>query len=85
MKTVIFGRPGCGYCSRAVQIADTLMQQRDDFSYDYIDMYAKGMSKSDLEPLTGAPVHTVPQIFIDDQHIGGCTEFEAYARQYLGL
>lgn len=85
MKTVIFGRPGCGYCTRAVHIADTLTQQRDDFTFEYIDMYAQGISKTDLEKLTGSPVYTVPQVFIDDQHIGGCTEFEAYSRQHLGL
>ncbi|CAI8168746.1 GrxA family glutaredoxin [Pseudidiomarina mangrovi] len=85
MRTVIFGRPGCGYCTRAVQIAERLSQQRDDFSFEYIDMYAQGISKTDLEKLTGNPVHTVPQVFIDDQHIGGCTEFEAYSRQHLGL
>jgi glutaredoxin 1 len=85
MKTVIFGRPGCGYCTRAVHIADILSQQRDDFSFEYIDMYEQGISKADIEKLTGSPVHTVPQVFIDDQHIGGCTEFEAYARKHLGL
>lgn len=85
MRTVIFGRPGCGYCTRAVQIAERLSQQRDDFSFEYIDMYTQGISKTDLEKLTGSPVHTVPQVFIDDQHIGGCTEFEAYSRQHLGL
>jgi glutaredoxin 1 len=85
MKTVIFGRPGCGFCTRAVQIADKLSQQRDDFSFEYIDMYAQGISKTDLEKLTGGPVYTVPQVFIDDQHIGGCTEFEAHARAHLGL
>lgn len=85
MKTEIFGRPGCGYCTRAVQIADKLTQQRDDFTFEYIDMYAQSISKTDLEQRTGSPVYTVPQVFIDDQHIGGCTEFEAYARQHLGL
>ena len=85
MKTEIFGRPGCGYCTRAVQIADKLTQQRDDFTFQYIDMYAQSISKTDLEQRTGSPVYTVPQVFIDDQHIGGCTEFEAYARQHLGL
>ena len=33
----------------------------------------------------GKPVTTVPQIFLDEQHIGGCTDFEAYARANLGL
>jgi glutaredoxin 1 len=27
----------------------------------------------------------VPQIFLDEKHIGGCTDFEAYAKENLGL
>ncbi|RUO79270.1 GrxA family glutaredoxin [Pseudidiomarina taiwanensis] len=85
MFTVIFGRPACPYCVRAKQIAEKLAEQRDDFEFRYIDMYEEGISKADLEKTVGKPVHTVPQIFIDEQHIGGCTEFEAYARENLDL
>ena len=45
----------------------------------------EGISKSDLEKTVGKPVETVPQIFIDQEHIGGCTEFESYAKENLGL
>ncbi|MGP2689608.1 glutaredoxin, partial [Serratia nevei] len=31
------------------------------------------------------PVETVPQIFLDEKHIGGCTDFEAYAKEHLNL
>ena len=31
------------------------------------------------------PDVTVPQIFVDQQHIGGCTDFEAWAKENLGL
>ena len=30
----------------------------------------------------GKPVETVPQIFLDQKHIGGCTDFEAYAKEH---
>jgi glutaredoxin 1 len=33
----------------------------------------------------GKPVETVPQIFVDQKHIGGCTDFEAWAKENLGL
>ncbi len=33
----------------------------------------------------GKPVETVPQIFLDQQHVGGFTDFEAYAKANLGL
>ncbi len=85
MLLVIFGRPGCPYCVRAKDLAETLTQQRDDFSYRYVDIHAEGITKADLEKSVGKPVTTVPQIFLDEQHIGGFTEFDAYAKQNLGL
>ena len=85
MLTVIFGRPGCPYCVRAVQIAKQLSTQRDDFEYRYVDMQQEGITKADLEKTVGKPVMTVPQIFVDEKHVGGCTEFEAYAKANLGL
>lgn len=85
MLTVIFGRPACPYCVRAKQIAEQLSEQRDDFEFRYVDIHAEGITKADLEQTIGKPVLTVPQIFVDENHIGGCTEFEAYARENLGL
>lgn len=85
MFTVIFGRPGCPYCVRAKEVADQLTESRDDFKYRYVDIQAEGISKADLEKSAGKPVETVPQIFIDQDHIGGFTEFEAYAKANLGL
>lgn len=85
MLTVIFGRPACPFCVRAKQIAEQLTESRDDFEYRYVDIHAEGITKADLEKTVGQPVHTVPQIFVDEKHIGGCTEFEAYARENLGL
>lgn len=85
MFTVIFGKPGCPFCVRAKEIAETLSSQRDDFSFRYVDIQAEGISKADLEKTVGKPVHTVPQIFVDQSHIGGCDDFEAYAKKNLGL
>lgn len=85
MYAVIFGRPGCPYCVRAKQIAEQLTEDRDDFKFRYVDIQAEGISKADLEKTVGKPVNTVPQIFLDEAHIGGCTEFEAHAKEHLGL
>ncbi|GIC76560.1 GrxA family glutaredoxin [Moritella sp. F3] len=85
MFTVIFGRPGCPFCVRAKQIAETLKAENEDFDYNYIDMLAEGISKADLEKSAGVPVNTVPQIFVDEKHVGGCTEFEQFAKANLGL
>lgn len=85
MFTVIFGRPGCPYCVRAKELAQKLKDERDDFDFNYIDIQAEGITKEDLSKTVGKPVETVPQIFIDEKHIGGCTEFEAYAKEHLNL
>ncbi|MCS2172260.1 GrxA family glutaredoxin [Scandinavium sp. TWS1a] len=85
MFTVIFGRPGCPYCVRAKELAEKLTAERDDFNFRYIDIHAEGISKADLEQTVGKPVETVPQIFVDQTHIGGFTEFEAWAKENMGL
>ncbi len=85
MYTVIFGRPGCPYCVRAKELAEKLKNERDDFDYRYVDIHAEGLTKEDLSKTIGKEVLTVPQIFIDEKHIGGCTDFEAYAKEHLGL
>ncbi|KXS34778.1 MAG: glutaredoxin 1 [Idiomarina sp. T82-3] len=85
MFTVIFGRPGCPFCVRAKEVAEQLKSDRDDFDYRYVDIHEEGITKADLEKTVGKPVHTVPQIFVDETHVGGFTEFEAYAKEHLGL
>ena len=85
MFTVIFGRPGCPFCVRAKEVAEQLKADRDDFYYRYVDIHEEGITKADLEKTVGKPVHTVPQIFVDETHVGGFTEFEAYAKEHLGL
>ena len=85
MFTVIFGRPACPYCVRAKEIAEQLVDTVEGFKFRYIDIHAEGISKQDLEKTVGKPVETVPQIFIDQKHLGGCTEFETYAKENLGL
>lgn len=69
----IFGREGCGYCSRAVQLAEI-----KQLEFKYIDIHKEGISKADLEKTIGKPVLTVPQIFHGKQHIGGYTEFAQF-------
>lgn len=85
MYAVIFGREGCPFCVRAKEVAETLVEQREDFKFRYIDINKEGISKADLEKTVGSPVETVPQIFLDQTHVGGFTEFEAHAKEHLGL
>ena len=43
-----------------------------DMSYENIDIEEQGLSRDDLVKITGG--HTVPQIIINDQAIGGVNE-----------
>jgi glutaredoxin 1 len=69
-RVTIFGRAGCGYCSRAVELC-----KAKSFNFRYIDIHEEGITKADLEKTVGKPVTTVPQVFIGQEHVGGYTEF----------
>ncbi|WP_420591110.1 GrxA family glutaredoxin [Bacterioplanoides sp.] len=68
----IFGREGCGYCSRAKQLCEI-----KQLEYRYVDIQKEGISQADLEKTIGKPVATVPQIFHGREYIGGYTELAA--------
>lgn len=85
MYIVIFGRAGCPYCVRAKNLAEKLKNTLPNTNYRYVDIVQEGISKADLSVSVGKPVETVPQIFIDEQHIGGCTDFEALIKQKYSI
>ncbi|MFY0990320.1 GrxA family glutaredoxin [Halomonas sp. C05BenzN] len=80
MFVVIFGRPGCPFCVRAVQLAERLESAKAIDGFRYVDIQKEGITKADMEKTIGKPVRTVPQIFVDQAHVGGFTEFDRYAR-----
>ncbi len=68
-KAVIWSRDGCGFCVRAVNL---LTQRNIPFEERKI---GHGYTREQLlEILPSA--RTLPQIWLDDQHIGGCTDLE---------
>jgi len=72
-RITIFGREGCGFCTRAKEVCE--MKHLD---YRYIDIHAEGISQADLEKTVGKPVTTVPQVFCGQEHLGGFTELAAF-------
>jgi len=74
MNTItIFGRPGCGFCSRAKQLCEI-----QEYPFNYIDIRRENISQADLETTIGRPVLTMPQIFHGKDYIGGFSEFELF-------
>jgi glutaredoxin 3 len=68
-KVKIYTTTYCGYCRRAKALLNRLNIPYEDINVDNDD------EKRDwLVEVTGE--HTVPQIFFDDEPIGGCTDLE---------
>lgn len=72
MKVVIYGKPNCQYCDKAKALMLELSME-----FDYIDIVQAKMGKEELSLLAGKTVTTVPQIYIDDKHIGGYDQLVA--------
>jgi glutaredoxin 3 len=70
-KIEVYSGPFCGFCVRAKAL---LTQRGLDFTeYDVHDEPARRSEM--LERSNGA--RTIPQIFINDRHVGGCDELYA--------
>ena len=60
----IYSTTWCGPCASAKRLLDELGQ-----TYEEIDIEEKGISRQDLQKITGGA--TVPQIIINGKPIGG--------------
>ncbi len=72
-KVTIYTTTYCGFCRRAKAI---LKQQNVPF--EEIDVEDDDEKREWLQEVTGQ--HTVPQIFFDDEPIGGCMDLEELVR-----
>jgi len=68
---VIFSSMFCGYCARAKKLLDG-----KGVAYTDIDIMAEPKRKPEMVERSGGRT-TVPQIFIDGRHVGGCDELYA--------
>ncbi|SMP38516.1 glutaredoxin 3 [Anoxynatronum buryatiense] len=64
----------CPYCIRAMQLLD-----QEGVAYEKIVIDGDNESMNKLKARTGSG--TVPQIFVEDQFIGGCDDLMAIKRQ----
>ena len=64
MNVKIYSTNWCPYCANTKRFLD-----ERDIEYEEINLEAEGMSREDLEKITGG--RTVPQIVIDENPIGG--------------
>lgn len=73
-KVEIYTREFCGFCMRAVQLLDS-----KDIEYTHVDAGMDPDKRREMiQRANGAS--TYPQIFINDDHVGGCDELYALER-----
>ena len=71
MKAEIYGAEWCASCKQAVALCESKSIQ-----YDYIDVDDTSNLRL-LEERVGGKIRSVPQIFLNGQHIiGGFSEFK---------
>lgn len=74
-KVEIYTSPFCGYCHRAKQ----LLRQKGVIFLE-IDVMTDTAKKQEMI-VRAQGGRTVPQIFIDERHIGGCDDLYALDQQ----
>lgn len=67
---VIYGTKNCSYCDMAKTVCTN-----NSIPFTYIDIEEDPNQMGSLMDLIG-PFRTVPQIFVDDEYVGGFEEFK---------
>lgn len=75
MATVeIYTKPTCGFCHMAKRLLES-----KDISYAEVNISARPEKRAEMiERANGGT--TVPQIFVDGEHVGGCDDLFALER-----
>ncbi|MBD9374962.1 glutaredoxin 3 [Rhizobium sp. ARZ01] len=69
----IYTRQFCGYCAAAKKLLETK-------GVAYTEFDATNAPEVRQEMINRAGRNTFPQIFIDDEHVGGCDDLHALER-----
>ena len=72
MIIIIYSKPNCQYCVKAKDLLERL-------GYEYTEkVVTKDISLEEFFKELGKTVRTIPQIVIDDEHIGSYNELTEY-------
>ncbi|MCE7797271.1 glutaredoxin 3 [Sphingobium sufflavum] len=74
-KVELYTKAYCGFCSRAKALLES-----KGVAYQEYDISAGGPKRQEMLSRSNGRT-TVPQIFIDDQHVGGCDDLQALDRR----
>jgi len=67
-KVEIYTKMTCGFCFRAKKLLEMKKVPFEEYSVDFC-----GVKRDEMVERTGGRM-TVPQIFINGRHVGGCDE-----------
>jgi len=70
-KVEIYTKAFCGFCYRAKALLDS-----KGVDYEEFDITMGGPKRGEMVERSNGRI-TVPQVFIDGRHIGGCDELQA--------
>lgn len=70
-KVEIYTKAFCGFCYRAKALLDS-----KGVDYEEFDITMGGPKRGEMVERSNGRM-TVPQVFIDGRHIGGCDELQA--------
>ena len=70
-RVEIYTKAFCGYCTRAKRLL-----QSKGVDFEEFDITMGGPRRAEMLQRAHGRM-TVPQIFIDDRHVGGCDELHA--------
>ena len=70
-RVEIYTNMFCGFCYRAKQLLDS-----KSVAYDEINVMLSPLRRAEMRTRAGGRT-SVPQIFIDGAHVGGCDELHA--------
>jgi glutaredoxin 3 len=73
-KVTIYTRPFCGYCARALSLLET-----KGADFEEIEAGMDPALRREMMERSGGGA-TFPQIFVGEQHIGGCDDMLALDR-----
>lgn len=71
MEILIYSSDLCGYCARAKQLL-----RKKGVAFTEIDVTFDSKRRAEMRERAGGRT-SVPQIFIDGRHIGGCDDLHA--------
>ena len=74
-RVEIYTKLTCGFCTRAKRLLDMKKVPYEEYSVDF-----GGAKKAEMVERAGGR-RTVPQIFVNGRHVGGCDELMMLEQQ----